>query len=239
MSAQLSVSGLGNPSPRAKEPTFTIGQVVDMLTAQFPDLSQSKVRYLDKQGLVCPQRTTKGYRRFTEKDIERLRYVLTMQRDHYTPHKVLLEQLEAFDKGEVASLDKALVSQEAPSMVATYTLVELADASDVDIAFLSDLLSLGLLTKADKGIYADDHVRIVKSCFALAKAGVDLRQVSRLKNSAVRQYDVIRAKMDQRAQARDVDAKQAALENGQYLASLVMELNAAVLGNLLREEERK
>ena len=70
-----------------------------MLRDDFPDISISKIRFLESEGLITPQRAPSGYRRYTDADVERLRYVLTVQREHYLPLKVIREHLELIDRG--------------------------------------------------------------------------------------------------------------------------------------------
>ena len=81
----------------AEERYLSIGGVIDLLSPEFPDLTVSKVRFLENEGLVTPERTASGYRRFSAADGERLRYVLTAQRDRYLPLKVIREELDALD----------------------------------------------------------------------------------------------------------------------------------------------
>ena len=93
---------------------MSIGVVLQTLNQQFPDVTVSKIRFLESEGLITPQRTASGYRRFTESDVDRLRFILQTQRDNYTPLKVIREQLEAMDSGQVtaivgASLGETLV----------------------------------------------------------------------------------------------------------------------------------
>lgn len=79
--------------------TRTIGQVLRVLKGDFPEISVSKIRYLEGEGLIAPERTAAGYRRFTERDVERLKYILTVQRDHFLPLKVIREHLAKMDRG--------------------------------------------------------------------------------------------------------------------------------------------
>jgi DNA-binding transcriptional MerR regulator len=93
----------GRPAPRSQVPrnqVRSIGQVLAALKGDFPDVSISKIRFLETEGLVTPERAPSGYRRYVESDIERLRYVLTVQRDHYLPLKVIREHLSLIDRGE-------------------------------------------------------------------------------------------------------------------------------------------
>ena len=82
---------------------MSIGELIEALRPDFPDVSISKIRYLEAEGLIEPSRTPAGYRRFTHSDIARLRYVLTAQRDQYLPLRVIKDNLAAMDRGEVPS----------------------------------------------------------------------------------------------------------------------------------------
>lgn len=98
----MTVSPDERPKPPAsKNQVRSIGQVLAALKADFPDISISKIRFLETEGLVTPERAPSGYRRYVDGDIERLRYVLTVQRDHYLPLKVIREHLTMIDRGEV------------------------------------------------------------------------------------------------------------------------------------------
>ena len=85
---------------RLRHATRSIGQVMAILRTEFPEISISKIRFLEAEGLITPQRAPSGYRRYTESDVERLRYVLSVQREHYLPLKVIREHLEQLDRGQ-------------------------------------------------------------------------------------------------------------------------------------------
>jgi len=88
------------PESRNRQPTRSIGQVMAILRTEFPEISISKIRFLEAEGLLSPLRAPSGYRRYTESDLERLRYVLSVQREHYLPLKVIREHLEQIDRGQ-------------------------------------------------------------------------------------------------------------------------------------------
>jgi DNA-binding transcriptional MerR regulator len=88
------------PESRIRQPTRSIGQVMAILRTEFPEISISKIRFLEAEGLISPLRAPSGYRRYTESDLERLRYVLSVQREHYLPLKVIREHLEQIDRGQ-------------------------------------------------------------------------------------------------------------------------------------------
>src|SRR5215207_8831090 len=97
--------GAEDPGPlvaetRPRHATRSIGQVMAILRTEFPDISISKIRFLEAEGLITPQRAPSGYRRYNESDLERLRYVLSVQREHYLPLRVIREHLEQLDRGQ-------------------------------------------------------------------------------------------------------------------------------------------
>lgn len=108
--------------PAAKR---SIGQVLPVLKSEFPDISISKIRFLESEGLVAPERAPSGYRRYTEADIERLRYILRMQRDHYLPLKVIRENLSMMDRGlDPPPVENTAVAETAPVPTSAVTPLE-------------------------------------------------------------------------------------------------------------------
>src|SRR6476659_6076436 len=99
--ARSGMSAAAHGRGAASSATLTIGDVLAHLKPEFPDLTISKIRFREGEGLVQPERTPSGYRKFSAADVSRLRYVLAQQKDHYLPLKVIKEQLEAIDRGLV------------------------------------------------------------------------------------------------------------------------------------------
>ena len=97
--ARARARALGDAADQ-RTPRLTIGEVLAVLRDDFPDVTISKIRYLESEDLVHPQRTPSGYRKFSRADVSRLRYVLAAQRDQYLPLRVIKEHLEALDRGE-------------------------------------------------------------------------------------------------------------------------------------------
>ncbi|MGW7221131.1 transcriptional regulator FtsR, partial [Streptomyces sp. NPDC054826] len=96
--------GAGHGAAAADTGLMSIGAVLNVLREEFPEVTISKIRFLEAEGLIEPQRTPSGYRKFSAGDVERLGHVLRMQRDHYLPLKVIREHLEAVERGEAAPL---------------------------------------------------------------------------------------------------------------------------------------
>ena len=177
--------------------TMTIGAVISLLKAEFPAISISKVRFLEDQGLVTPQRTGSGYRKFSQADVARLRYVLTQQRDHYLPLKVLKDQLDALDAGEkvaehrtarVVARDGALVSSHGGARISTRELAELTGSSSDDI---EDLVRSGIIVPDRFGRFSAQCVGIVTTVHELARDGIDARHLRTMRSHADRIADLI------------------------------------------------
>ena len=132
---------------------ISIGQVLSQLDLEFPGISASKIRFLEERGLVHPSRTETGYRKYSQTDIERLRYILTMQRDHYMPLKVIRQHLEDMEAGRVLNSMPATVSEDVLDTVLgpneqegrTYTLRELAEYANTTPELIRELIDFGLL----------------------------------------------------------------------------------------------
>jgi DNA-binding transcriptional MerR regulator len=120
---------------------FTIGEVLNQLKEDFEDITISKIRFLESEGLIYPDRTESGYRKFTEDDVDRLRFILTAQRDHYLPLKVIREQLERLDAGEAPSRGPAAPGgEEEGEDLAAQRAAEIAAALEAAVTSGDSLL---------------------------------------------------------------------------------------------------
>src|SRR4051794_2434634 len=136
---------------------MTIGDVLGRLRAEFPDVTISKIRFLEAEGLIEPQRSPSGYRKFADADLERLRFILTVQRDHYLPLRVIKQHLEALDRGEPlppgAGSSAAVpppVQDDEDAGVPPLTSEQFARAAGLEPEQLADCVQFGLLaTDAD------------------------------------------------------------------------------------------
>lgn len=220
---------------------MSIGVVLQRLREEFPDIAVSKIRFLETEGLVSPQRTAAGYRRFTEQDVERLRYVLITQRDNYLPLKVIREQLEAMDSGQVTAILTAadaspIVSPDnfrAPTLT-HLTDTEVAQQAKVDDALVADFISTGLIAPDGAGYFTADDVKIVRTAVALQEFGFDLRHLKSLKATANRQADLISQVTQPIAKSGRENAVQKAEDIGQQMSALVVSLHASLVKNQLR-----
>ncbi len=186
------------PAKLAGRKTQSIGEVINKLRADFPDLSVSKVRFLEAQGLISPTRSPSGYRMFGEDDVERLRYVLSEQRDHFLPLKVIKSKLTSWDRGE----DTATPRDSGPAPEAYFgsagvsmAVDELCRASGVDRAQVDELISQGVLMPLDlpdgRQVFRDEDLAIARSAYRLFARGYEGRHIRSLRLAADREVDLL------------------------------------------------
>ncbi|NMB23502.1 MAG: MerR family DNA-binding transcriptional regulator [Corynebacterium sp.] len=233
----------GSSRVAKKNKTMSIGVVLERLHAEFPDVTVSKIRFLESEGLITPERTASGYRRFTESDVERLRYILVTQRDNYLPLKVIREQLEAMDNGSVTAIlgagaSEPLVSPEkfrAPALT-RLTDSDVAEKAGVTVETIAELVSAKLIKPDAAGFFTHDDVLIANTAAALREMGFDLHQLRSLGNTATRQADLITQVADPVARGKSDVARQRAEELAQQMCSLVVSLHASLVKNATREQ---
>lgn len=170
-------------------PRFGIGQVLAKLQPEFPELTPSKLRFLEEQGLVTPARTAAGYRKFSPEDIERLGVVLSMQRDHYLPLKVIRAHLDAVDRGETPALPGATSGATVRATASRYTRSELLSAADATPKLLDDAVAASLIRPADH--YGDDTLEVLQALVALRAVGIEPRHLRGMRGAAERQAALI------------------------------------------------
>nr|WP_127843289.1 MerR family transcriptional regulator [Actinomyces wuliandei] len=205
-----------------------IGQVVDALRPEFPALSISKLRYLEGAGLISPHRVGNGYRRYSQADIERLRYSLRAQRDEYLPLSVIRQRLAALDAGSAAAVspvarvvarDGRLVDS-GPMDLDSLLALSGARESQVD-----ELVSIGLISPDARGLYSSGSLRTVRLALEITRLGVPLRNLRSVRSAAEREADAI----DQAVTPRRSRSRDAGEESARALADLVGELHDVLL----------
>jgi DNA-binding transcriptional MerR regulator len=186
---------------------MTIGAVLAALKPDFPDVSISKIRFLEAEGLVTPERTASGYRTFSEDDLERLRYILAAQRDRFWPLKVIRESLDALDRGLVADSTAEAVRPRAPrpapdpdvpraaDLTATtrlrLTRAELGEASGLGDSALDALETFGLLRADSSGHYGEAALSVAHTAAALAAYGIEPRHLRPFRTAADREIGLV------------------------------------------------
>ncbi|WP_127782774.1 MerR family transcriptional regulator [Rhodococcus sp. X156] len=237
---------------RAQRGGVSIGVVLDELRPDFPDVTISKIRFLESEGLVTPQRTPAGYRQFSRADCERLRFVLTAQRDHYLPLKVIKEQLDAIDKGMVpahplrssrplsladasAGATDALVQRESGTHEVRITREELLAQSGLEPEVLDELQRGGVLRTGSAGFYDADSVELAKAAQALAAHGIEPRHLRAFRASAEREAGLLAQVAAPVARRRDSGASARADELVRELTSLSVTVHAMLVKVALRD----
>ena len=229
--------------------THTIGEVLNRLKNEFEDLTNSKIRFLEAEGLISPDRTESGYRKFTDADVERLRYVLRAQRDRYLPLKVIKDELDRLDAGLPATTPTQDGERPAPAPAPAATgdapsltepndddqvslsgaqLVERSGLSDDDLAALRDH---GLLGDAP---HDGDDLRIATLAAELLDTGLEARHLRMYKQFADREISVAEALVAPLLRQRNPDSRAAATERAQSLAAAGGALHRALLTRQLR-----
>ncbi len=217
-------------------PTSSIGDVLKQLKPDFPDVTVSKIRFLESEGLISPRRSQSGYRRFSPADISRLRYILTHQRDNYLPLKVIREQLEAMDSGKVTpvtakkSMAGALsADQFRAAETRRLTRADVTARANVEDAFTGSVIRMGLISSDASGFFSVDDVSIVELASRLTDHGLDNRHLKSLMTIAQRQMDMVSRVSDPLRHGRDENARQRAEETSREVSALILSLNAALV----------
>ncbi len=185
---------MARAAAQAKSPgpsgLLSIGQVLAKLSPEFPDLSPSKLRFLEERQLITPARTESGYRKFSPSDLERLRFVLTLQRDHYLPLKVIRGYLDELDAGRTPELPAGAPA--SPSMLPTdrrYTREELTREAGATPALLQDAVSASLLPPAE--VYGAEALQVLKALAELQRNGIEPRHLRGFRAAAERELALI------------------------------------------------
>lgn len=173
------------------EDLLTIGEVINVLRDDFPDVSVSKVRFLESQGLMAPGRTEGGYRLFDTRDLERLRFILRQQRDHFLPLKVIKSKLTLWERGEDVDLEGRpghdLLEREEEER--SITREEILRRSGLDESQLRALIEHGLLPES--AIYGEESLVIACEARRLLAMGLEPRHLRTFRHAAQRQADVL------------------------------------------------
>jgi DNA-binding transcriptional MerR regulator len=240
---------------------MSIGAVLDLLRPDFPDVTISKIRFLEGEGLVTPQRSPSGYRRFTAYDCARLRFVLTAQRDQYLPLKVIKAQLDAQPDGELPLAYPAprLVpvtdggepargagapaptrpTQIRPTQTRpTQTRLsreDLLNMSGVPAPLITALCRAGVITTGPGGFFDEHAVTIAQCAAALAEYGVEPRHLRAFRSAADRQSDLIAQIAGPVGKAGRTGARDRADDLAREVAALAITLHTSLIKSAVRD----
>jgi DNA-binding transcriptional MerR regulator len=241
----MSPASAASQTPASGRGLLGIGDVLEVLRPEFPDVTISKIRFLEGEGLITPQRTASGYRKFSHADVERLRYVLACQRDQYLPLKVIREHLEAIDRGleppasaaDGPRVPRALVSTDGMPSPDSFrpgaadvrlSRGELLDSSGLDSALLDQLEGFGLISK--RGQHYDGEALVVASTVAeMAAFGIEPRHLRTFKVAADREVGLVEQVVTPMLRQRDPESRQRADDAIRQLAALSVRLHASLV----------
>lgn len=238
---------------------MSIGAVLELLRPDFPDVTISKIRFLEAEGLVTPQRAASGYRRFTAYDCARLRFILTAQRDHYLPLKVIRAQLDAQPDGELPPFGSAYAAPRlvsvagigqagaepgsgagsdtaavAPSSI-RLSREDLLQRSAVGDGLLTALLKAGVITTGPGGFF-DEHAVVILQCArALSEYGVEPRHLRAFRSAADRQSDLIAQIAGPVVKAGKAGARDRADDLAREVAALAITLHTSLVKSAVRD----
>ena len=228
-------------------PRYTIGEVLSVLRGDFPEVTISKIRYLESEELVHPQRTPSGYRKFSGTDVSRLRYVLAAQRDQYLPLRVIKEHLDALDRG-AQTPGRAAGDGEGPvagrngagaggGQVGSVPLpaAEFARAAGLTDDQLADCVEFGLVGPDSSGRLRPGDLPVARAVAGLAQHGIEPRHLRVYRTAVEREAALLEQLVAPVLLARSEDAHARAGEQLQELAGLSARLHSALLGARLRE----
>lgn len=233
------------PAGPAGGSVLSIGAVLEALRPDFPDVTISKIRFLESEGLVHPRRTASGYRKFSVDDVSRLRFVLAAQRDRYLPLKVIKEQLDAIDSGaspEGASAVRRLDamphrgSAPADDGEVRVTREQLLADGGITAATLVELEQHGLVRPGPAGFYDSDAVLVAHTVRQLVEFGLQPRHLRAFRVAADREVGLLTQVVAPLSRQRDPDARQRADEVMRELAALCVRLHALLVKAGLRSE---
>ncbi len=176
------------------EDALSIGEVINLLRDEFPDVSVSKLRFLESQGLVNPARAASGYRQFDAEDLKRIRYILGQQRDHFLPLKVIKSKLTLWERGEDYGPDATEPSEDAfDSEGEPLTRADIVRRSGLSEGALDSLIEHGLLLPAgESGVYPPEALAMAIECRRLLDSGFEARHLRTVRLGAEREAELLR-----------------------------------------------
>lgn len=225
----------------ADGPALTIGEVINLLKDEFPDVTVSKVRFLENQGLIDPARSTSGYRQFHSAEVKRLRYILQQQRDHFLPLKVIKSQLTLWERGDepravppVGPDPDDLLERDAADLVDTEELLRRADLTRADLRSLVDAGLVHPVTSHGVDAYPLAQVSIARQCGILLRYGFEPRHLKTARLSTERNAELLRTLTAPMLRNRGAQARREAAQTLAECAEALGKLQSLMLAGEIR-----
>jgi DNA-binding transcriptional MerR regulator len=222
-------------SSSSSERLLTIGTVTRRLQEEFPEISISKIRYLEDQGLLAPRRTQGGYRLFSEEDVERLETILRLQRDEFLPLRVIREELASPGKAAKGPKRRRGGLSAAEDEL---DIGELCERAGVTPALARELEEFGLLApRSENGtkLYGEGDVDVAATCAKLARYGISARHLRTFRTAADREAGLLEQIVSPALRSRNPERRQAGLDELQNLAELAQELSQLLFWRDLKQ----
>lgn len=221
----------------APQNLLSIGQVLARLRPEFPDLTPSKLRFLEERQLISPARTESGYRKFSPIDMDRLRFVLTMQRDHYLPLKIIRSYLDELDAGRQPELPGTATGP-IPTILATerrYQREELIREAGATPQLLNDAVSASLIVPAE--LYGEPVLAVLRSLVELQRSGIEPRHLRGFRASAERELGLIESALIPVARRKDASSRAKASELAREIAGQLEIVRSSLIRSALSRLE--
>jgi DNA-binding transcriptional MerR regulator len=239
-------NGAALESGRERQKSVTIGAVCKALEQEFPDISISKIRYLEDQKLLTPRRTQGGYRLYTQDDVQRLRTILRLQRDEFLPLRVIRQELAGGRSepdpapgsqggGDPRPMRRSAISASANG--ALYSLEDVVDDTGAEASLISELVDFGVIkgeVRAGKRYFDDTEREIIRAVSELARYGVGGRNLRVFRTSADREAALLQSILAPALRSRNPDRRKEAIEALENLASVTTHLKHLLLIRDLR-----
>ena len=222
-------------TPQDSRP-LTIGAVCRLLREEFPEISISKIRYLEDQGLLAPRRTPGRYRLYADDDVDRLRTILRLQRDEFLPLRVIRQELaSATGTDRVRRAGRSALSVQEQEEI---DLGELCERAGVSSAFARELEEYGLISSRKDGgerLYRAGEAEVAAVCAKLARFGIDARHLRAFRTAADREIGLLSAIVAPALRSRNPERRQSGVEDLQDLAEHAQELSQLLFSRALRQ----
>jgi DNA-binding transcriptional MerR regulator len=234
---QTPSGGAGHGTAATDSGLMSIGTVLNVLRDEFPEVTISKIRFLESEGLIEPQRTPSGYRKFSASDVERLGHVLRMQRDHYLPLKVIREHLDAMERGEAVQLPTLSRQRDGESVpepsdgptAARIGRDELLAAAGIGEQELEEWESYGLIAPLPDGAYDAEAATVASLVAELGRFGIEPRHLRVMKAAADREAGLVDQVVAPLKRHRNPQTRAHAEARTKELAGLTVKLHAALV----------
>ncbi len=215
---------------------LTIGSVCNHLQAEFPDISISKIRYLEDQGLLAPRRTQSGYRLFSEDDVERLETILRLQRDEFLPLRVIRQELASPSGPGKERRRQRAAGLEGPDE--ELDLGGLCERAAITPELARELEDYGLLQSRREGsekLYPTGDVDVAVACAKLSRYGISARHLRTFRTSADREAGLLHQLVAPALRSRNPERRETGIQELQTLAEITQELSQLLFWRDLRQ----